>query len=378
MAIPQFVAAGAVALASLSSVLPGTGSLGVGSLDTRSLTGAIPPAHVDYVDSLTLPDDLSFGGYPVGGLSGIDFDQATGEYVAISDNRGEAGPVRLYTLGLPLEAGKLTTARLDSQVSLLDTDGAPYARRAADTESVRWLPNRSGFVYTSEGEAKIGRPGFIREAGTGGDFVRDIPLPDYYAPRLDGNGTLVAGIRDNLGFEGMTLSPDGRRVIAVSENALVQDGPAASTDRTSPSRLLVLDRASGANLGEYVYPVDAVPAGGMPEATGVAEILADDDGGYLTLERTMVPGRGFTGKVYWTTTEGADNVAGAPALSGSERAMRKELLFDFASVTEDSDCIEGITWGPRLPDGSRSLIVVADNNFGLAGHTTFHLLSVSK
>lgn len=377
MAFPQLVAAGTLALASVSGLLPGTGSLGAGSLDAGSLAGATPPAHVGYVDSLTLPDDLSFGGYPVGGLSGIDFDRATGEYVAISDNRGEAGPVRLYTLGLPLDGGKLTTARIDSQVSLLDTDGAPYARRAADTESVRWLPRRAGYVYTSEGEAKIGRPGFVREAGTGGEFVRDIPLPDYYTPRLDDNGTLVSGIRDNLGFEGMTLSPDGRRVIAVSENALAQDGPAASTAGPSPSRLLVLDRPSGTDLGEYVYPVDAVPTGGMPEATGVAEILAADDGAFLTLERTMIPGQGFTGKIYWTTTEGADDVAGRPALDGSERPMRKELLFDFASVVSDADCIEGITWGPRLPDGSRSLVVVADNNFGLAGHTTFHLLSVS-
>ncbi|WP_430333243.1 esterase-like activity of phytase family protein [Rhodococcus sp. ACT016] len=377
MTIPQLIAAGVVALASVSGVLPGAGSLGTGSLDTGSLAGATPPAHVGYVDNLTIPDDLSFGGYPVGGLSGIDFDRASGEFVAISDNRGEAGPVRLYTLGLPLVDGKLSTARFDSMVSLLDTDGAPYARRAADTESVRWLPHQARYVYTSEGEAKIGRPGFVREAGIGGEFVRDVPLPDHFTPRLDDNGTLVSGIRDNLGFEGMTLSADGRRVVAVSENALVQDGPAASTDGTSPSRLLVLDRASGADLGEFVYPVDAVPPGGMPEATGVAEILAADDGAFLTLERTMIPGRGFTGKIYWTTTAGADDVAGVPALTGSERPMRKELLFDFGSVTEDSDCIEGITWGPRLPDGSRSLVVVADNNFGLAGRTTFHLLSVS-
>ena len=164
MTIPQTVAAGAAALVGLTGLLPGTGSLGAGSVDAGSLIRATPPARVEYVDSLTLPDDLSFGGYPVGGLSGIDFDRASGEFVAISDNRGEAGPVRLYTLGLPLENGALTTARLDSQVSLLDTDGAPYSRRAADTESVRWLPHQAGYVYTSEGEAKIGRPGFVREA----------------------------------------------------------------------------------------------------------------------------------------------------------------------------------------------------------------------
>lgn len=378
MATAHLLTAGAVALAGLTGLLPGTGSLGAGSVDAGSLAGATPPARVDYVNSLTLPADLGFGGSRVGGLSGIDYDRATGEFVAISDNRGEQGPVRLYTLGLPLENGRLATARFDQVVQLRDTDDAPYAPRSADTESVRWLPGRAGYLYTSEGEARIGRPGFVREASLDGGFIRDVPLPDHFTPRLGPDGAVTAGIRDNLGFEAMTLSHDGSRVTAVSENALAQDGPAASLDGTSPSRLVILDRASGTDLGEYTYPVDAVPAGGMPQATGVAEILAADDGAYLTLERTMIPGQGFTGKIYWTTTDGADDVKDIPALTGTERPMRKELLFDFATVAADSDCIEGITWGPRLPDGSRSLVVVADDNFGLAGRTTFHLLSVSR
>ncbi len=97
----------------------------------------------------------------MGGLSGIDFDEASGEFVAISDNRGEQGPVRLYTLDLPLEDGRLTTARFDEVVHLRDVDGAPYAPRTADTESVRWLPDRGGYIYTSEGESRTGRPGFV-------------------------------------------------------------------------------------------------------------------------------------------------------------------------------------------------------------------------
>ncbi len=112
---------------------------------------------------------------------------------------------------------------------------------------------------------------------------------------------------------------------------------------------MVLDRATGADVGEYVYPVDAVPPGGMAQATGVAEILAAGDDAYLTLERTLIPGRGFTGKIYRTTIDGADDVQDVPALTGAERLMRKELVFDFATVAEDSDCIEGITWGPACP-----------------------------
>ncbi|MFC9789678.1 esterase-like activity of phytase family protein [Rhodococcus sp. NPDC127528] len=358
----------------------GFGSVDPGSVDLGSVgpgsTGAALEIH--YVNTQTVADDLEYGGYKVGGLSGIDYAPDLNTYAAISDNRGEAGPVRMYTLTLPVDpTGTLGAPRFDSLVQLADTDGKPYVPRASDTESVRWTPDRKGFVYTSEGEAKIGRPGFIRQATADGRFVADFPVPDAYTPRLDQDGKPASGIRDNLGFEAMDLSRDGSTIVAVSENALVQDGPAASVDGESPARLVEIDRRTGADLGEYVYPVDRVAPGAMPVATGVAEIVSVDDHTFLALERSLIPGVGFTGKIYETSTRGADNVAGAAAITGTERKMTKRLVFDFGSLGMDPQCVEGMTWGPRLPSGDRSLVLVSDNNFGLAGRTSFHLLAVA-
>ncbi|TVQ07718.1 MAG: endonuclease/exonuclease/phosphatase, partial [Leptolyngbya sp. DLM2.Bin27] len=42
---------------------------------------------------------------------------------------------------------------------------------------------------------------------------------------------------------------------------------------------------------------------------------------------------------------------------------RKQLVLDFADTPLAVDNLEGMTLGPRLPDGSQSLIVVSDNNF---------------
>ncbi|BCN51933.1 hypothetical protein RE9425_03230 [Prescottella equi] len=113
--------------------------------------------------------------------------------------------MRLYTLSLPIEGGKLGTPRFDRQVNLLDTDGAPYAPRASDTESVRWTPDRDGFIYTSEGEEKIGRPGFIRQSTLDGRYVKDLPIPDAYTSCLDTSSKLVSGVGDNIGFGSMEL-----------------------------------------------------------------------------------------------------------------------------------------------------------------------------
>ncbi|MFE3290536.1 esterase-like activity of phytase family protein [Rhodococcus sp. NPDC059234] len=90
-----------------------------------------------------------------------------------------------------------------------------------------------------------------------------------------------------------------------------------------------------------------------------------------------LPVCGRTWARFETSTRGADNVAGPEAITGAERKMTKRLVFDFGSLGMDPQCVEGMTWGPRLPNGDRSLVLVSDNNFGLAGRTSFHLLAVA-
>jgi len=42
------------------------------------------------------------------------------------------------------------------------------------------------------------------------------------------------------------------------------------------------------------------------------------------------------------------------------------------------DNIEGMTFGPDLPDGRRSLVLVSDNNFSAAGFTQFLVFAVGS
>lgn len=360
-----------VALLAFGSSFIDTGSVQSGS------ALSIGRMEIQYLDTFTMPKGAQLQGNPIGGLSGIDYAPGFG-YVAISDNRGETGPVRLYTLELPTDGGKLGTPRFDREVDLLDVDGLPYARRSADTESVRWTPDRDGFIYTSEGEAKVDRSGFVRQSDRDGAYVTDLPVPAAYTPSKDEFGRPIAGIRDNLGFESMTIGRRGNTVVALSENALAQDGPAAGVGVESPARLLEIDRRTGADLGEYIYPVDPVAPGGMPVATGVAEVVAVDDHTFLTLERSLITDTGaFTGRIYIASTVGADDVAGSVVVPADAKRMRKQMLFDFAAVGIDPQCVEGMTWGPELPDGRRTLVLVSDDNFGLAGNTAFHLLAVT-
>ncbi|UGT45380.1 esterase-like activity of phytase family protein [Nocardia yamanashiensis] len=367
---------GVRALALAFAVVVGTaGAAGVATGENEAGPDALTVRHLD---QFTLGDDYQFGGYRVGGLSGLDYWPEGDSYLAISDNRGEEGPARAYTLSVPITPeGKLGAPEFRSLIELLDKDGSPYAARTIDPEAIRWTPDHQGFVYTSEGEAKTGQAGFVRQATLDGAYSREVPVPDAFTPRTDAAGQQISGIRDNLGFEGMDLTEGGSTVVAVSENALVQDGPAASADAESRSRLVQSNRGSGQDIAEYIYPVGRVGLGEIASSAGISEILSLGGDRYLTLERGVIPVLGFTGRIYETSTAGADPVTGKEAAPADAKPMSKRLLFDFRAAGIDPQCVEGMTWGPRLPDGSRSLIIVADNNFGRAGRTTFHLLSVS-
>ena len=56
--------------------------------------------------------------------------------------------------------------------------------------------------------------------------------------------------------------------------------------------------------------------------------------------------------------------------------MQKRLLLDMSALGIYIDNIEGVTWGPRMADGRRTLLFVSDNNFDTAQQTQFLLFSV--
>ncbi|MEV4859154.1 esterase-like activity of phytase family protein [Streptomyces ossamyceticus] len=344
---------------------------------------------ITLLDTLTVPAGTTELGMPFGGLSGIDYDPESGTYAALSDDRSENGKARFYTLRLPLDGKEFATDKpvLDALTVLDDTTGAPFAAKAVDPEAIRWNPDRESLLWTSEGASSSGQPAFVRETSASGAYVRELSLPQAYAPVRSESGTLTAGVRNNQALEALALSPNGEKAVTLTENALVQDGPAAGLTAKSPARLLVMDRRTGKAEAERVYEVDPVsaaptaplpaPVGTYSADRGVSEILAINATDYLTVERSFASGVGFAIRLYWTTTRGATDVRGEEKLSGSERPMPKKLLYDFTLSGTEADNVEGITWGPTLPDGSRTLVLVADDNFGFNGSTTkFHLLSV--
>jgi predicted extracellular nuclease len=334
------------------------------------------PASFEWIGADTLAPGLRFEGEPVGGLSALAWDAGSGEFLALSDDRSELAPARIYRLRIDLSDGRLDRGGVEvvGRIHLETPDGSLFAKRSLDPEGLALV---GGHMYvSSEGEANVGLAPFVAEFESSGREIAPLPLPARYLP--DGRGTW--GVRDNLAFESLAATPDGAWLFSGTENALVQDGPAADAGVASPSRLLRwrLPAGGGRPTGlptEYLYRVEGVsvtpPNPSAFRVNGLVELIALSPTSLLALERQFISGVGVDIRLYRVELDGATDISRIDGPFGDDVVpARKVLLFDFADLGIPLDNLEGMTFGPVLPDGRRSFVVVADDNFDAAAQRT--------
>jgi hypothetical protein len=206
-----------------------------------------------------------------------------------------------------------------------------------DPEGIRVAPNGNLYV-SSEGNFSTDAAGlfqpFVREIRLDGSFVRDFETPAAF--NYVDNTT--SGGRSNKLFEALAVTPDGS-VFTANEDALVEDGPLTTLAAGSAIRVLKLDPATGKSGAQYAYqlpkiPLDKAASGSFPPDNGLPELLAVSNSEFIAIERAFADGVGNTIRLTRATIEGVK-----------------------------LDNIEGISWGPRLANGNRTLVLVADNNF---------------
>jgi hypothetical protein len=328
-----------------------------------------------YLGQQIVPHGYEYAGTRVGGLSGIDYDPTQQRFVLISDDRSEHQPARFYTLELDLAAFNrreqpgFDGVRFTGVTTLRTSAGLAHDEGTVDPESIRFSLTSGRRLWTSEGNAKRGIPPMLEEVGADGTALRRFEIPPYYLP------TRERGVRDNLSFESLAVDAISGRLYVGTENALQQDGPTSDLNQPSASRLLVFDGRSGERLAEHVYQVDAVtmppPLPLMFRTNGLVELLGGE-GMLLALERAYTQGVGNSARIYRLDLADASNVAGMDTLVGKAyRPVRKTLLLDLGTTGIHLDNLEGMTWGPRMPNGQRSLIFVSDDNFSSRQVTQF-------
>ena len=312
-----------------------------------------------------------FEGVEFGGISGID-RAPDGSYWAISDERGgERGTPRFYNLAIDFDAGAFKSVRIDKMVYIKGPDGNNLSNttRTADPEDIRVAPN--GNLYISS-EGVYNSPTnriqpFVREVKTDGSFVRSFDTPAAF--NYVDNTT--AGARNNKLFEALAVAPNGTLYTA-NEDALIEDGPITTLAAGSVVRVLKLDPVTAKTTAQYAYqlpkiPVDKAPTGVFAPDNGMPDLLAVSNNEFIAIERAFADGVGNTIRLVLTTIEAdTTDVQGLKSLVGANyKPMKRELLLEMPIVYQGVkiDNIEGISWGPRLANGHRTLVLVADNNF---------------
>ena len=363
-----------------SGLLAGCGGALPPAPDSASGT---PPIRLRWLGETRVPHRLDAAGTTVGGLSALDYDPLADRWFALSDDRSDLQSARFYTLSLSIGLQGPQAPRDWTPVPLRQPDGSLFpSRRSAsapgtpvvDPEAMRWRPGAGTLLWASEGDRRLGLAPSIHECAPDGRPLRRFAMPSHF--RSD--GPPAQGVRDNLGLEGLALTPDGQGLWAAMEAPLLQDGPVPAVGQPGgPCRFTLFDVQRGEPVQQRAYRPDPVPVAPQPASAfadnGVSEILMLDAWRMLVLERAFITGFGNSLRLYLVDTRSGSDTLHQDSLSpGNHEPMPKTLVLDFAQAgIPRLDNTEGMTWGPRLANGRRSLVLVSDDNFNPGQITQF-------
>ena len=182
----------------------------------------------------------------------------------------------------------------------------------------------------------------------------------------------LAKLRTDMGLESVAVSRDGLRLWTTSEEAAEPDGPISDNARGTDVRLARYRRGGRDDAwrkdGEWTYRTDAVAGmdfgldNGVRNArSGVSGLCLLDDGTLLVLERefSVVLLPRFRCRLYEADLAGATDVSSFASVTNQPVVRaRKRLLYE----TTGFSMYEGVTQGPDLRGGARSVVLVSDGD----------------
>ncbi len=342
---------------------------------------------LDFLAEYKLPD-LKFLDTPVGGLTAITYDRQRDRFYALCNDKNQFAPARFYTLKLTLNgppevdpwlrrkpnatnAEKIGIQKIDieSVTFLTDKDGKTYAKDTINPGGIALTPQQTVFISSSSLAPSVQE--FDLNSGK---LRTSLPIPKRYLPNAANEVERTRGVQDASAFASLTLNPTGTipasgepiRLFTATESALVQDWEPLSPKQGAKSRLLhyLIGYGPPVLIAEHFYLLEPPPSGAT--ASGLVEILAVDTGGhFLSLERSKARS-GFNIQLFQMTTGGATDTSKIASLKGSLngiRPLKKKLLLDLNKLGIPLDNLQGMAFGPRLSDGTQSLILVSNNDF---------------
>ena len=324
--------------------------------------------QLKFLDEYVLSNDLIVDSTLVGGLSGLDF--YNGVYYLACDN--DENP-RYYKAKIEIKGYEFDSIEVFDVVELADS------KEVLDLESIVFDSINNEILLISEGNIKKGKDPSFFSVNSKGEFINKFEIPPYFKAKGKQEP------RHNGVFEGLASSFDKMGYWIATELPLKEDGPEPKfSETTSPVRITYFNN-KGVATKQFAYLLDRVgkkPLGNFA-VNGVTDLLEYGENKLLIIERSYSSGyenQGNVIKIYSVDYSNAVNTINYNKLTKvNYYPVKKELVFNFEDVRDQLtnksiDNIEGISFGPTLPNGNRTIILISDNNFDKEGQLNQFIL----
>ena len=347
--------------------------------------------QLKFINSIEIPFNQEFQNTKIGGLSGIDYDKKNDLYYIICDERSQENLSRFYTAKIRLSNDKLQAIDFQQTNTLKNEAGNTFGNwlttpeTSADPEDIRYNPKTNSLVWSSEGARVITADKTVLQNPSitfmdlKGNFKYQVKLPANLEIQKEKKGP-----RNNGTLEGITFDKNYKTLYTSVEEPLFEDGDQASTSKGGLIRLYQFDVKTKQNTAQYGYQLEAIAHEPKPKdafaVNGVAAIQYYNKNQLLVLERSYSTGtQACTIKVFLCDLKKATNVKDYDSLQNQKIELAsKKLILNMDDLGIFTDNIEGLTFGPKLANGNRSLIFVSDNNFSAIQKTQVLLFEVKK
>lgn len=349
----------------------------------------------------------------LGMFSDLHYDRSSNLFYGLSD-RGPGGGIISYAtrvqqfqLNVAPSTGAISNFSLSKTIlfqtqtggtfnglnpQLLNNDSTSLGL-SFDPEGFAVAPNGHFYVSDEYGPS-------VYEFGSNGAFIRAFENPANVLPR-DANGANYSGIvttgrQDNRGYEGLTISPDGKKLYTILQDPLQNEG--TPDGRRSPNvRIVEFDTATGKSTAQYAYQLESLAdinarvsndfgANSQGRNIGASSITALGNNRFLVIERdnrglgvdaaiSSNPGDVGSKRVYVVDLSNATDVSGVDltglnTLPAGVTPASKSLYLDVQAALINAglpvtEKLEGLTIGPKLADGSYLLLIGTDNDYSV-------------
>ena len=262
-------------------------------------------------------------------------------YLAVGDNGAKA----IWTLDIAVDGttGRITTASVSGSIA------APGL--GSDSEGIAYRATTDSIFVADEVASAIG------QFDSTGAALAPVAVPAIYAP---------ANVRGNFGLEALAWGAGS--LWTANEEALSPDGPLSTTTAGTWVRIQRFSQSLTAD-GQWAYrtdPISALSGLTTAERSGVVDVLPWNATTLLVLEREFggaIPG--FRSRLYGVDlTTGSDVSAVGALATGSFTPLAKTLLWERSFSALAPSNFEGMSFGPDLADGRRSILLISDDGGG--------------